>query len=173
MKTARRKKIGTGLIVLLVTVCLIPSLAFAFTPNKDGRRGAGFDQMSRSRSSLGLWRNPQMVQELGLTEGQVKEIQAADFTFQEKRLALKTDLDKLRLEMDKAFSSDTVDDAAILKTAQKMADVEGKMFVQRIESRLALGKILTNDQMDKLKMSDVSLERKGPPRGKARISMRQ
>ena len=157
-------KIGTSVLVLLITVCFIPAIAGAFAPG-DGRHDKGFGGKGHHRSGLGIWRNPQMVQGLKLTETQVEQIRNMDFTFREKSLALKAQLDSLRLQMDKAFSEESVNDAAVLKTAQKMSDVKGKLFVQRVERRLALVKILDADQVKKL--HDMHLRKKGPgPRGK-------
>jgi Spy/CpxP family protein refolding chaperone len=53
--------------------------------------------------------------------------------------------------MDKAFSGDSIDDKAVRQLAEKIAGVKGDLFVQDVESRLTIGKILSADQMDKLK----------------------
>jgi len=169
MNSKLSKKIGTSVVVLLVTVCFIPAMAGAFAPG-DGRQGKGFDRKGHHRSALGFWRNPQMVQKLELTSEQVNEVRDADFTFREKRLALKAQLDSLRLQMDKAFSNDVVDNAAVLSLARKISDLKGKMFIQKIESRLALGKILNADQIKKLKLYDMHQKRKGHRKGKKHIS---
>jgi len=169
MNSKLSKKIGTSVVVLLITVCFIPAMAGAFAPG-DGRQDKGFDRKGHHRSALGFWRNPQMVQKLGLTSEQVKKVRDADFAFAQKRLVLKAQLDSLRLQMDKAFSNDVVDNAAVLSLAQKISDIKGKMFVQNIESRLALGKLLNADQIKKLKLHDMHQKRKGPRQGKKRIS---
>jgi Spy/CpxP family protein refolding chaperone len=164
MNSTLSNKIGTGVMVLLVTVCFIPAIAGAFAP-EGGRHDQGFGRKGHHRSILGIWRNPQMIQDLKLTDTQVEQIRDMDFSFREKSLALKAQLDRLRLQMDKAFSEDGVNDATVLKTAQKISDVKGKLFVQRVEARLALVKILDADQIKKL--HDMDLRRKGPgPRGK-------
>ncbi len=92
-----------------------------------------------------------MVQELGLTDEQVKGLREADFAHREKRLQLKSQLDGLHLQMEKLFSADPVDELDVLKLAQKISDLKGKLFVRKIESRLAVGKLLTADQLKKLK----------------------
>jgi len=161
MKSKLSKKFGTGVIVLLITVCFIPAFAGAFAPG-EGRQDMRFEKRGHHRSALGIWRNPRMVQKLGLTAEQVKQLRDADFTFREKRLGLKEQLDGLRLQMDKAFSDDVVDNTAVLALAQKISDVRGKLFVQNIESRLALGKILNADQIKKLKLYGMH-QRRGRP----------
>lgn len=161
MKSKLSKKFGTGIIVLLITICFIPAFAGAFAPG-DGKHDKGFDRKDRHRPVLGIWRDPQMVQKLGLTAEQVKKVRDADFAFREKHLALKAQLDNLGLQLDKAFSDDVVDNTAVLALAQKISDVRGKLFVQNIESRLALGKILNADQIKKLKLYGMHQRRKHP-----------
>ena len=165
MNSKLSKKFGTGVMVLLITVCFIPAMAGAFAAG-DGRQDKGFDRKDHHRPALGIWRNPQMVQEIELTTEQVKQLRDADFTFREKRLALKAQLDSLRLQIDKAFSDDIVDNTAILSLAEKISDVKGKMFVQKIEARLAVGKLLNADQIKKLELLDRCQKKQGRKPGK-------
>jgi len=169
MNSRLSKKLGTGVVVLLISVCFIPAMAGALATG-DGRQGKGFDSKGHHRSALGIWRDPQMVQKLGLTAEQVKQVRDADFTFREKRLQLKAQLDSLRLQMDKAFSDDIVEDKAVLSLAEKISDVKGKMFIQKIEARLAVGKILNADQINKLKLYNMHPKKQGLKHGKKQIS---
>ena len=161
---SRTKKLGTGLIVLLTALCFIPAAAGAFTPG-GGRQEKGFGGKGIHPPALGIWRNPQMVQELEITEEQIKELRDADFTSREKLLALRAQLDGLRLHMEKAFSEDAVDPAAVRATAVKIADLKGKLYMHRIESRLALREILTKDQIKKLKVYVMAHKRPHPGPG--------
>jgi len=154
MNSNLRQKFFTGTMVLLVTVFFIPAFAGAFTPGQC-KPDKGFGMKRHHMSPLGIWQNPKMVQELGLTDEQVKELREADFAHREKRLQLKSKLDGLHLEMEKLFSADPVDESDILQLAQKISDLKGKLFVRRIESRLAVGKLLTADQLTKLKRFDL------------------
>jgi len=148
------KTFGTGVMVLLITACFIPAMPGAFA-SEDGKHGKGFDMKDRHRPALGIWRDPQMFQKLELTAEQVKQVRDADFIFREKRLELKAQLDSLRLQMDKAFSDDVVDDTAVLTLAEKISDVKGKMFIQKIEARLEVGRLLSADQINKLRLYDM------------------
>jgi len=154
MNSNLRQKFFTGAMVLLVTVFFIPAFAGAFTPGQC-KPDKGFGMKKHHVSPLGIWQNPKMVQELGLTDEQVKGLREADFSHREKRLQLKSKLDGLHLEMEKLFSADPVNESDILQLAQKISDIKGKLFVRRIESRLAVGKLLTADQLKKLKMFDL------------------
>ena len=159
MNSRLGKKIGTGIMAFLLTICFIPAISGAFAPG-DGRQYSGFHKGGHRGPGLRIWRDSQMVQKLDLTEDQVKQIRDADFTFREKHLALKAQLDGLRLQMDKAFSQDVVDDTVVLKIAQTISDVEGKLFVGKIETLLTLEKILNADQIKKLKLYDMKQKRK-------------
>jgi Spy/CpxP family protein refolding chaperone len=154
MNSNLRQKIFTGTMVLLVTVFFIPTFAGAFTPGQC-KPYKGFGMKRHHGSPLGIWQNPKMVQKLGLTDEQVKGLREADFAHREKRLKLKSQIDGLHLEMEKLFSADSVDQAKVLQVAQKISELKGKLFVRKIESRLALGKLLTADQLKKLKRFDL------------------
>ena len=171
MNSKLGKKIGTGIIAFLIAICFIPAISGAFAPG-DGRQEGGFHRGGHHGPGLGIWRDSQMVQKLGLTQDQVKQIRDADFTFREKHLVLKAQLDGLRLQMDKAFSQDVVDDKAVLKTAQTISEVEGKLFVGEIEALLTLGKILNGDQMKKLKRYDMHQKRKDMKQCRKQLSNR-
>ena len=169
MNSKLSKKLGTGAVVLLITVFFIPAMAGAFAAG-DGKHDRGFDRKDRHRPALGIWRNPQMFQKLELSVEQVKQLRDADFTFREKRLALKAQLDSLRLQMDKAFSDDIVDNTAVLSLAKNIAGVKGKMFIQKIEARLEIGKLLNADQIENLKLHDLYPKKQHRGSGKKQIS---
>jgi len=71
--------------------------------------------------------------------------------------------------MDKAFSEDVVDDTAVLSLAEKISDVKGKLFIQKIEARLAVGKLLNADQIKKLELLDRRQKKQGRKPGKKQI----
>ena len=154
MNSNLRQKLFTGAMVLLVTVFFIPAFAVAFTPG-NCKPDKGFGMKRHHVSPLGIWRNPKMVQKLGLTDEQVKRLREADFAHREKHLKLKSQLDGLHLQLEKLFSADPVDEPDVLKLAQKISDLKGKLFVRKIESRLAVGKLLTADQLKKLKIFNL------------------
>ena len=169
MNSKRSKKIGTCLVVLLITVCFIPAMAGAFAAG-DGKHDKGFERKDHHRSPLAIWRDPQIAHELELTTEQVKQLRDADFTFREKFLVLRSQLDRFHLKMDKAFSDDIVDNSGVLALAEKISDVKGKMFIQKIEARLAVGKLLNADQIQKLKLYEMHPKKKNRKYGRKQIS---
>ena len=151
MNSNLRQKFLTGAMVLLVTVFVIPGFAGAFTQGQC-RPEKGFGMKKHHMSPLGIWQHPKMVQKLELTDKQVKKLKEADFAHREKCLELKSKIDAFHLELEKLFADESVDEAKVLQVAQKISDLKGRLFVQRIESRLTVVKLLTADQVGKLKM---------------------
>ena len=146
------------MVALLLAVGTIPSTAGA-SPWADarGRKGDMFGK-GRHRTALGLWQNQQMVEHLELSQEQIQKLRDADFTSREKRLELKSRLEQLRLQMDKAFSAEGADRNTVRQLAQKSAGVKGQIFVLQIEDRLTLESILTSDQVRKLKRNAKHLK---------------
>jgi Spy/CpxP family protein refolding chaperone len=151
MNSNLKQKFLTGTMVLLVAVFVILGFAGAFTQGQCGHE-KGFGMKKHHMSPLGIWQDPKMVQELGLTDKQIQRLKEADFAHREKCLKLKSKVDALHLDLEKLFAAESVDETKVLEVAQKISDLKGKLFVRRIESRLAVIKLLTADQLSKLKM---------------------
>jgi Spy/CpxP family protein refolding chaperone len=156
MKRSLNKKIVTAVLAGLLTVSLLPMTANAC------RRGGGQGQGSgcamkggqdgkQFGGALGVWKNAQAVQDLGLSTEQVGKLKEADFAAREKQQALRAELGSLRLKMEHAFAADKVDEDAARTLSKEMATVKGKMIEQRTETRLTLRSLLTPEQHDKLR----------------------
>ena len=174
MHAKMRSHLGKGAVTVLMAVAItaiavIPATAGWPSP-ADRRHDRGMDQPMHPHAVLGIWRNPHMVQVLALKKDQVSQLRDADFAGREKQLKLKAQLDGLQLQMDKAVSADSIDEKAVLQLAGKIADIRGRLFVQHVESQLEAGKILSSDQLDKLKMMKEHHRREGPPKGKSPVS---
>lgn len=156
MKTGLNKKIATAVLAGLITLSFIPVTANAC------RRGGGQGQGSgcamkggqngrQFGGSLGVWKNAQAVQDLGLSAEQVGKLKEADFAAREQQQALRAEMDSLQLKMEHAFAADTVDEEAVRTLSKEAATVKGKMIEQRTETRLTLRSLLTPEQHDKLR----------------------
>lgn len=169
MKTNLKKKVDTGIMVLLmatafIAVGIIPAMA-GTGASADVWQERPLGRHKHHPPALGIWRNPQLVEELELTREQISQLRDADFTTLEKRLKLKGQLDGYRLQLDKAFSDDSVDGKAVHQLAEKIAGIKGDLFVQDVVSRLTLGEILSANQLDKLKLHMMPKAEKGPCQG--------
>ena len=142
MNRTHRLTRDTLLLFLLLTLFAVP-LAMAGPHGPENRHEQEFDRHDGHHPACGLWRDPQLVKKLGLTDQQVTALKEADFSLSKKQLELKSRLDLLDLDMTNAFAATAPDASAVRELAKKMADLQGKLFLQRIESRLALATVLS------------------------------
>lgn len=164
LKTGKKCIIRVSLLLMVIFVA--PSLAAASPPDDvtarmaaDMRPGMGHPL----RSPHAIWRNPEIIEALKLSDEQVARLKEADFIFREKSMSLRAQRDTLRLQLERAFSAEAVDEAAVLQLAQKIGALKGRRFVHEIAARLAFEKLLSADQLKKLK---TVLSRPHAPRGK-------
>jgi Spy/CpxP family protein refolding chaperone len=170
MDLNHRPKIWAGAMVLLAVIFSASTHAGAFMP---GDRGPDkpYGMRPHPMSPSAFWQDPKVAQDLGLSDEQVRQLRDADFLFKERHLELKVRLDRLHVQMEKATSAETVDEALVRETAQKIAGLIGKLFVQDVESHLATEKILSSEQRKKMKMLELGERPKGmgpPIRGETR-----
>lgn len=159
-----KQKIFRLAIFFLVGIFFIPATASAFRqgPGKC-ERGMGKPMKMMQWSSLHIWNNPEIVDKLALSDEQIARLKEADFAMRENHLELRSELNRLNLGMERAFSDKPVNNAEILEMANKMAEIRNKLFVDRIESRLKMVEILNDEQLEKL---DVLRSRPGDDRRK-------
>jgi Spy/CpxP family protein refolding chaperone len=138
-------------VFLLVGFFLVPAVASAFRggPGKS-ERGMGMSMKGMQGGPFFIWNNAKIVEELELTDEQIGKLKEANFAMKEKHLELRSQLNRLNLEMQKAFSEKTINDPEVLESANKMAEIRSKLFTDRVDARLKMTKILTDDQYKKL-----------------------
>lgn len=178
MQLSHRKKIGIGVMLLqMAAICFIPAMAgaSALKPGEPARPGGPAKEMEAPchrppAPPLGMWRDARMIKYLELSDTQVSQLRKADFAARETEMTVKAQLDSLQLKMEQAFTNETIDDAAVRELAVKIAEAQGKLFVQRIESQLDIGKILTPDQLDKMKKPPEQPKRHGHRHGMKKMN---
>jgi Spy/CpxP family protein refolding chaperone len=149
MKLTLKHLFSISTAMIMILVFSIPVIAGQHERGRnDGYWGQG--QKRHAMNYSRLWEDPDVVKELGLSNEQVEKIKQADFSFREEHIKQKAELEQYRLELEKAFSSEPVEKAAVLKSAEKISDIRGKMFLSKTEYRLDLKSLLTPDQNKKL-----------------------
>ncbi len=156
MKTRLNKKIATAVLAGLLTVSFLPMTANACRKGGGQGQGSGCAMKGGQNGkqfggALGVWKNAQVVKDLGLSVDQVGKLKDADFAAREKQQALRAEIDSLHLKMEQAFSADKVDEDAVRQLSKKIATVKGRMIEQRTETKLIMNKLLTPEQIAKLK----------------------
>jgi len=110
-----------------------------------------------------LWQDQQLVETIELSDDQVKALRELDFTYREDCLVVRADLEKARLALRRAFAEETLDEKAIEKTAQEIADLKGKLFVLRVRNRLDVHDLLEPKQLQELREIRRPTGRRMPP----------
>lgn len=156
MKTKGNRNFMKLAVLMLVGIFLVPSLALAYRygPGK-WERGMGSCMMSMRGAGFCVWNNPEMVEKLELTDEQVNGLKEADFALREKLLEKRSQMNHLKLEMQKAFAKQNTNDSEILELGEKMAGIQSEMFMNRVESRLELKNILTDEQFQMLETTPM------------------
>jgi Spy/CpxP family protein refolding chaperone len=152
MATSIKKNLVRAGILLLIGIFFLPSIASAF------RQGYGKSEKGMGRMhmramqwpSFHIWNNPEIVEKLDLSDEQINELKEADFSMKENHLEFRSQLHELNLEMEKAYLEKPVDEPKVLKIANKMSEIRNDMFMDRIESRLKMTNILTDEQFEQL-----------------------
>ena len=155
MKTPFNKKIVTAVLAGLLTVSVIPMTSHACRRGGGGQGGGCAMKGGQNGKNfgfggaLGIWRDVQLVRDLGLNDEQVRKLKETDFFTRGTQQTLRAELDSLNLKMDQAFAADNADEDAIRELSKKIAATKGQMIEQRTETRLTLRKLLTPEQLDK------------------------
>lgn len=153
------------IVVVVIAVTAVTALAKEIPVPQDAWQEKRIDRPRQSAQTLGIWRNPQLVEKLALTDEQVGQLREADFSAREEHLEARAAFNRLRLQMDKAFSQNSIDQAAVRQLARQMADVKGRLLVQGVESRLAVSRILNTDQLSMLRQHAMQQGDQGPKGG--------
>ena len=151
MTTSIKQNFLKVAIFLLIGIFFVPAIASAFR-HGDGKseRGMGMHMQGMQWTPFHVWNNPKIVEDLGLSDEQVGKLKDADFTLKENHLELRAQIDQLNLEMEKAFSEKPINDSQVLELANKMNEIRSRLFIDRVDSRLKMTKILTEEQLEKL-----------------------
>jgi hypothetical protein len=155
MNMTRKRLAYVFLIVIIFALCSVSAYAEPIPP-PEGSPNKGMDLKRHPMSPLGIWKDPKLVTELGLTDEQLKGLMDADFAFIERHLELRFQLDLLHLQMGKSFSTEKLEEETLRAAAKKIGDLMGKVFIQDTEARLACERLLTREQRKKLRMLELS-----------------
>jgi len=150
-------------ILLLVPLMIVAASAMAQCPG--GGQGNMGNMMIEKRIEMGgpgmmgegrgmgrgqWWENPDLAKEIGLTDDQVKKIDALATAHRKEMIRMEADLKIAKMELNDLFD-DMGNDGAIRKKAAEVSKMQEKIYTSRIEHRLAMQKVLTPDQQNKLK----------------------
>ena len=97
-----------------------------------------------------FWKDPQVVKMLGLSDSQVKSLDDLDAAFHEQEISLRAEVEKAHFQLERLMNASDSNEQDVLKAARKAADLQSRMFLQHIENRVKVHKVLSADQWKKL-----------------------
>ena len=84
--------------------------------------------------------------ELGLSEAQVATIKGMRFEFQKKRIHFKAEKQIAKMDIDRSLHAVPMNESTILSAGEKLIGLKAEMIRGKINSKIALLKVLTEDQ---------------------------
>lgn len=115
-------------------------------PGMDGPHRGGMSGMGPGADFL----HPGMLKELGLSEAQQKQMREQRLAFQKQRIQLQSEKSILELDLQNVLATAPVKEAEALKVAGKIADVDRKALLLRVESMSRFLAGLTPEQHRKV-----------------------
>jgi len=138
-----------GVTRLVAAGALALSLAVSAAPPAGSGPGDGPGRHGGKKGAeLGML-SPRMLAELKLTPDQEKRLKDEQADFKKKKTGLRDEKVKLETELKALFSAYPVNNAEIMKTGEKVADVDRRITLLRIESMSRLLSGLTPEQHKK------------------------
>lgn len=134
--------LAAGALALSLAVSAAPPAGSGGPGDGPGRHGG------KKGSGMGMF-SPKMLAELKLTPDQEKSLKEGHADFKKKKTALYEEKAKLETDLKALFSAYPVNNAEVMKTGEKVADVERRITLLRIESMSRLLSGLTPEQHKK------------------------
>lgn len=132
--------IRRGISGMLASVCILTA---ATTASTQAARQAG-------RGSR-FWDRPEIRQELSLAEDQIERLKARYYESARSMTALRSQIQAHELDLEKLLDSAEPDEEAIRAKAREIGGLRAELYQNRVAERLALKKILTPEQEQKLR----------------------
>lgn len=143
-------------VLFVFGVLAVAGLAVAQAPEGRGR-------MQRGPRGPNGRLDPAMVkQELGLNEQQVGELQKLRMEQRKAAIRRRADTQLARLGLRELMQAPTVDEKALQAKVKELADLHAAGIRARVDMGLALRKILTPEQQQKMKQLLMERGRRGP-----------
>jgi Spy/CpxP family protein refolding chaperone len=138
-----RKQLMTLLLVPAVAVALAGSFFTAEAQKGQGQRGDG-------EGRGGPPSIERMAERLDLTAEQQAQIEAFRENSEAERLELRKQTMQLKNQIEGEWLKNAPSESTLKNLTQQMGELRTRMQVRRVEHRLALREVLTDEQWDKL-----------------------
>ena len=95
--------------------------------------------------------NPEVAEELGLTEEQQKTLRDKSYELRSREIELRADLEKAALEQARLMTRDDVDEQALMDAVEKTGAIRTEMAKLRVSQLLTIRKTLNEEQINSIR----------------------
>ncbi|MEW6455865.1 MAG: Spy/CpxP family protein refolding chaperone [Acidobacteriota bacterium] len=100
---------------------------------------------------FGIWKKIEMVKDLNLTEEQKKQIGDLRLANQKTMIDLRAKVQAARLDLGKLLEDPKADPKKVEAIVNEINKVRSEMFKNMVDFRIKINKILTSEQLEKIK----------------------
>lgn len=129
----------------LAAIPLLLGITFA-APHGQARGG-----MSGMGMHFGMFRDPETVEALGLSEDQQQKLEDLYYSHQETALNLRQKMERGQLEMQKLMDADNPNENQIKAKTREIGALRTDMQLEKVEFFFKVRGVLTAEQVEKLK----------------------
>lgn len=94
---------------------------------------------------------PQLIKKLGLTEEQQEKVQSIRRNAEKEKIKAEADLRIKQIEMEEELEKKSLNEKEVFKLIDAISALQKKLLESRIKTMLALKKVLTPEQQEKMK----------------------
>lgn len=149
MSTRKTDRIKPGLFLAIAALILIFAAA-ALAQDPQGSQGRFGKGKGQGRGFGPEERLEVLAEKLELTPDQVTAIEEIRDAGREKGLSLRTDMMRLRNELEGEMLKDTPSEKTVVDLVEKIGSVRTEMETNRVTGRLEMRQLLTPEQRDKM-----------------------
>ncbi len=108
-------------------------------------------RLRRAQNARELLRDPEVRERLGLTQDQLDRLERGVYDFRQRRIELRAELQKQRLELRRLMREDNPDRAAVDDVVRRLSETRERLVREQIERRLDNRDILTPSQKEEIR----------------------
>ncbi len=137
----------SGLVVIALMLALSVSVFAQPTGrHRGGQRGGMFKHKMHKQGGI-----ERFADEIGLSENQLKKLKTIKLDAAKEAVAKRSEVKIAHIELRELIHNDNPDESAIKKQVEKIGRLKTDMMLAMVDKKLAVRKILTDEQQTKLK----------------------
>ena len=130
-----------------------------------GPMGGGPMMWFHGRGMGEWWQNPDVAEEIGLSDQQKQQLEKITQDSRLKMIDLRANLEKQQVILEPMLQTYHPDEVAVLAQVDRVSQARAAVEKQRVQTMLATRSVLTEEQWNKLKSSRMEVRRTFVRRG--------